>query len=240
MSRRTPRTCGDELLLARISAAAGREHIGKRRATYAAAVHTTPSHAVPVRVIRGLLAFARYGRPCGTKAGAEARLDLYERGMTIAVKGRIHVVRYDTTAVFRKSIRNRHDSARVGTTRIYTLIDVDGERVVLQGRPADSAAAEWEPEIQRAVTHAQLPWAWAALDNGERLTFGDIWLTKEKAGSGEVSARWPQVQQIEMKDGAISLNIDGNWSILGPMVSQVPNLFVLCKLVERLRADGTC
>ncbi|MEV0368911.1 DUF6585 family protein [Streptomyces sp. NPDC050636] len=238
MTRPTPRSRGEELLLARISAAAGREHIGKRRATYVGAAHTPHGHAVPVRWLRGLLAFARYGRPSATRTGADARLDLYEHGLTVAVDGRIHVVRYDTTSVLQKSTRHPHDSAArvLRTTLTYALTDVEGERVVLLGRPEDSGVAEWGPAIQRAVAHAQLPRALAALGRGERLAFGEVWLTREQVGSGAVSARWPQVRQIDITKGAIRLNTDGNWHSLMPTTSTVPNLFLFCALVERLRS----
>ncbi|REK91278.1 hypothetical protein DY245_05330 [Streptomyces inhibens] len=240
MTRPTPRSRGEELLLARISAAAGREHIGRRRATYVGTAHTPHAYAVPVRWLRGLLAFARYGRPSATRTGADARLDLYEHGLTIAVNGRIHVVRYDTTSVLQKSTQHPHDSAArvLRTTRTYALTDVEGERVVLLGRPQDSGAEEWGPAIQRAVTHAQLPRALAALERGERLAFGDVWLTREQVGSGTVSARWPQVRQIDITTGAIRLNTDGNWHTLMPTTSTTPNLFLFCALVERLRTDG--
>lgn len=236
MTRPTPRTPSGELLLARISAAAGRAHLGKRRATYAAAAHSPRAHAGPGRVIRGLLAFARYGRSSAATR-VEARLDMYEEGMTVAVKGGIHVVRFDTTSVFRKSIRPPHDASRVGGTRAYTLTDVEGKQFVLYGGLQGSGVEEWGPEIQRAVTRAQLPLALAALDQGERLAFGDVWLTREEVGSEEVSARWAQVQQIEIEHGAIRLNIDGRWHTLAPTASTIRNAFVLRTLVERLRAN---
>ncbi|MFF4607258.1 DUF6585 family protein [Streptomyces sp. NPDC001339] len=230
MTRPTPRTRGEELLLARISAAAGRARLGKRRATYARAAHTLRVRAVPVRGmrrIRGLLASpVWYGRLPAAKRTADVRLDLYEHGMTIAAKGRIHVVRYDTTATV------RHATS-------YTITDIEGRRVVLHVRPEESDAEVWGTEIRRAVTRAQLPRALAALDNGERLTFGDIWLTRVNVGCGEVSARWPQVRQTDIRKGAIRLNIDGNWHNLGPTESEIPNLFVFRAIVELLRADGT-
>ncbi|WP_030066067.1 DUF6585 family protein [Streptomyces natalensis] len=214
--------------MARISAAAGRERIGRRCATYAGAARTPHAPPAPVRWIRGLPAFVRCGRRSATKS-ADARLDLYEHGLTVAVKGRIHVVRYDTTAMFRKSSP---------TARTYTLTDVEGKRVVLLGRPEESGAEEWGPEIQRAITHAQLPQALAALDNGARLVFGDIWLTRERVGVGEVSVRWPQVRQIDLGEGAVRLVTDGKGRRLVSTTSPVPNLFVLRALVERLRTDG--
>lgn len=236
MTRPTPRTRGEELLLARVSAAAGRAHLGRRRATYAGAAHSAHAHAGPVRVIRRLLAFARYGRSAATKACADARLDLYEHGMTVAVRGWIHVVRYDTTSVFRSSTRPPHGSA--GAPRAYTLTDVEGKRVVLYGGPEGGDAEEWEPRIQRAVTRAQLPRALAALDQGERLTFGAVWLTREEVGSAEVSARWPQVRRIEIEHDAVRLDIDGCWHTLAPTASTVRNLLVFRTLVERFRTDG--
>ncbi|MGD3109948.1 DUF6585 family protein [Streptomyces sp. YGL11-2] len=238
MTRRKPGTRGDELLLARISAAAGREHIGKRHATYAVIAHTHRTAAVPVRLVRRLRAFVRYGRPSVPKGSADARLDLYERGLTIAVKGRIHVVRYDTTSVFQLSTRHPPDASHGAAARSYLLVDAKGERVVLRGRPEVGDAEEWGPEIRRAVIHAQLPWSWAALGKGGRLTFGDVWLTEEEVGSGGMSARWPQVRRIELENDAIRLHINGNWHTLGPTVSHIPNVFVFFLLAERLRAGG--
>ncbi|MEV6776928.1 DUF6585 family protein [Streptomyces syringium] len=227
------RTRGEELLLARISAAAGREHLGKRRATYAAAAHTT--HAKPswARGIRGLPAFVRYGRLSATKGRDDARLDLYVRGMTIAVKGRILVVRYDTTSVFRTSPPHPYDPARS-----CALTDVGGQRVVLSGRPEHDDVAEWRYGIQRGVTRSQLPRALTALDRGERLAFGDIWLTREKIGWGELCVWWPQVRHLRIREEAVELDIDGRWHGPGPAVSGIPNLFVLRALVEHLGSDG--
>ncbi|MFF4951445.1 DUF6585 family protein [Streptomyces chattanoogensis] len=252
MTRPTPPTRGEELLLARISAAAGREHLGKRCATYGVAAHPIPAPAAPARGIRALLAFVRYGRPSAARARADARLDLYEHGMTVAVRGRIHVVRYDTTSVLQGSTRHHpHVCARAGGTRTYTLTDVDGKRIVLYVGPEDggvedcgaedSGAEGWWFEIRRAVTRAQLPLALAALGTGERLTFGDVWLTRREVGWGEVSARWPEVQQIEISHGAICLEIAGSRQRrhrTGPTASEIPNLFVFRALVERLRTDG--
>lgn len=229
------RTRSEELLLARISAAAGREHLGRRRATYAGAAHTAHAKALRDRGIRGLPALLRSGRPSASKARDDARLDLYEYGMTIAVKRRIHVVRYDTTSVFRTSPPHSHDAAHAGT--VHTLTDVDGERVVLRGRPEHGDAAEWWSEIQLGVTRAQLPRALAALDKGERLTFGELWLTREEVGYGEARAPWPQIRNIWIRKGAVKLDIDGTWHELGARISEIPNLFLLRALVELFHRD---
>ncbi|MFE1770791.1 hypothetical protein, partial [Streptomyces sp. NPDC059008] len=194
MTRPAPRARGEELLLARISAAAGRARLGRRRATYAGAGHPATALTGPLRVIRHLLAFARYGRSAATKARVEARLDLYEHGMTVAVRGRIQVIRYDTTSVFHKSVRPAHGSARAGALGVHTLTDVEGKRVVLYDGPEHGDAEEWAPEVRRAVVRAQLPCAPAARAQGGPQAVGGHRLAPGGVGCAEVSAPGPQVR----------------------------------------------
>ncbi|MCQ4046695.1 DUF6585 family protein [Streptantibioticus rubrisoli] len=234
MTGRTPRSRDGELLLARISEAAGRERIGRRLATYPGAVRT----ARPWRAAVAVLCRVTHRAP---RAARDARLDLYEHGMTVALNGRIHVVRYATTSV----LQDNPD-----TTRTYTVTDVEGRRLVLhdgsqrgpagiRARVGFRDARQWGPEVQRAVTAARLPRALAALDRGERLAFGGIWLTGERVGSGRVSAPWPSVQRIAVRDGFVALKTAGTWHTLDAAVSEIPNFFVLRALAERLRTDPT-
>ncbi|MEU1782735.1 hypothetical protein ABZ545_25105 [Streptomyces abikoensis] len=238
MSDPTRRTRGEELLLARISAAAGREGLGRRRATHATAARTArAAHAG----LRGLLALVRHGGAAGAaNARDAARLDLYENGMTVAVKGRIHVVRYDTTSVFRTEAARPGDAGRTGAA--CALTDVDRERVVLRlpGGPGPGGAPEWWSEVERGVVRAQLPRALAALAGGERLVFGAVWLTGAEIGWGEVRARWSRVRCLRTGPGpgAVALDIDGTWHEPAPTESGIPNTAVLRALVERLGPGG--
>ncbi|KAA2250719.1 hypothetical protein F0L68_38865 [Solihabitans fulvus] len=93
-----------------------------------------------------------------------ARLDLYERGLTVAVGGRLRVVCYDTTS-------GRQDTVRhVGghTVHVHTLTDLDGKTLELRGTWRRSwlgvvrhsgfgDADQWAPAIARAVAEAQAP-----------------------------------------------------------------------------------
>ncbi|MFF7725631.1 hypothetical protein [Streptomyces sp. NPDC008001] len=236
MSDPARRTSSEELLLARISAAAGRERLGRRRATYAAAAHTARrarGKALTAPGVRGLLALVRPGgftRAAGPRDAA--RVDLYENGMTIAVKRRIHVVRYDTTSVSRTEPMRPGGGGRGGAAS--TLTDVDGERVVLRCEPEHGEAPEWWPEVEQEVIRAQLPRALTALAGGERLAFGAVWLTREEIGWGEVRAGWPRVRRLRSGPRSVGLDIDGTWHDLGPGGPGIVNLPVLRALVERL------
>ncbi|AYG78816.1 hypothetical protein DWB77_00925 [Streptomyces hundungensis] len=234
----TPRTCDDELLLARISAAAGRAGLGKRLATYAATAYRPRTRAGLHRAIRRLSARAPDGRYRAAGARPNARLDLYEGGMTVAVKGRIHIVRYDETAVFRRSRRSRGPSP-FETALIHLLTDVERKRLVLHANPEGGDAEAWQHELRRAVTRAQLPAALAALHRGERVFFAGIWLTTEHIGFRDLRLPWPQVQRIGMSGGFLTVTVGGRRHRLGPEASTIPNVFVLRTLAECCRAGGS-
>ncbi|MCT9093581.1 hypothetical protein N4G70_32635 [Streptomyces sp. ASQP_92] len=233
----TPRTCGEELLLARISAAAGRARLGKRLATYAATAYRPRTRAGLYRAVRRLSARAPDGRYRAAGAKPNARLDLYEGGMTVSVKGRIHIVRYDTTMVFRRSSRSRGPSP-FDTALIHTLTDVERKRVVLHANPEGGDAEAWQHELRRAVTRAQLPAALAALYRGERVSFAGVWLTTEHIGFRELCLPLPRVQRIGTREGFLTVTVGGRRYRLGPEMSGIPNVFVLRALVEHCRTGG--
>ncbi|GAA3584889.1 DUF6585 family protein [Streptomyces osmaniensis] len=219
----------DALLLARVSEAAGRARLGRRQATY------RPPLAEPGRRWAGLAGLAgarRLLRGDRERAGAGPidRLDLYQRGLTVAVDGRIHVVRYDTTTV-----RRRRALSPQGFTRAHVLVDLDSERIVL--RCGDFGEPEvWGPEIHRSVADAQVPRALAALTRGERLDFGPVWLTRAELGSRGTTLRWAQVQRIEILKGSVAVRTAGRWQVWGSVTSGIPNLCVLRALAEYLTA----
>jgi hypothetical protein len=228
MNGEITRNAAEELLLARVSEAAGRACLGRRRTTFRA-----PSPQVTARWGRSAVRRAARRLLCSKGAirtarpGAEPRLDLYEQGVTVAVDGRIRVIRYDTTMV-----RRRRDLSPQGITRAHELVDVDGERIVLRGGDFDRPEV-WGPELCRAVTDAQLPSALADLAQGARLTFGPVWVTRDEVGSGRTSLRWPQVQRIGVRSGSVAVRVAGRWQVLGA-ASGIPNVCVFQALAEHL------
>ncbi|MFC9288585.1 DUF6585 family protein [Streptomyces sp. NPDC057052] len=215
----------EELLLARISAAAGRARLGRRRAT-----HRAPGAGPGTRWTAVGAVARRLPRACRGPVArrAVARLDLYEHGITVARGGRIHAVRFDTTVVRRCRVLSTR-----GVTRALVLVDVDGERVVLRhgdfGRPR-----EWWSGIRRAVTDAQVPRALAALGRGARLDFGPVWLTRTEVGSGGTALRWAQVQRIEVLNGSVAVRAAGRWQVWAAVTTGIPNLCVFQALTEHL------
>ncbi|MFG1670657.1 DUF6585 family protein [Streptomyces sp. Y7] len=223
---RTPHRA-DALLLARVSEAAGRARLGRRCATYRPPVTEPARRQAVLAAARRLLPGAERG---GSGSGPAPRLDLYEHGLTVAVDGRIHVVRYDGTVV-----RRRRALSPQGLVRAHVLVDVGGERIAL--RCGDFGEPEvWGPEIHRSVADAQVPRALAALARGERLDFGPVWITRAELGSRGTTLRWAQVQRIEILRGSVAVRTAGRWQVWGSVRSGIPNLCVLHALTEYLTA----
>ncbi|MFD3353665.1 DUF6585 family protein [Streptomyces fradiae] len=223
-----PRGRDEELVLARISAAAGRAGLGRRYAT-----HRAPRTETGARW--GAAAFAGVRRLLGSgtpEAVAGARLDLYERGVTVFAGGRVRAVRFDSTVVRRlRALTPR------GVTWGLVLADVHGGRVLLR-RGDFERPEEWWPGIRRAVTAAQAPSALAALEGGGRLVFGPVWITADEVGAGGGVLRWSQVRRIEVLEGSVTVRAAGRRPLRAAAASGIPNFCVLHALAEHLTGPG--
>ncbi|MGW1195180.1 DUF6585 family protein [Streptomyces sp. NPDC002536] len=177
-----------------------------------------------------LIALVRYSRAAGRNEGS--RLDLYERGLTIAHRGHVRAVRYADTDVLQDTIRHTYNGMTTRISYAYTVTDTTGESVILRGGFADPQ--EWGQAIQRAVTVARFPQALARLDAGQRLDFGPLWMTSSEIGSGGKSVPWQQVEEIAVKDGYVKVRVAGRWSSLTmTSVRRIPNFFVFRALADR-------
>ncbi|KAA2261434.1 hypothetical protein F0L68_16735 [Solihabitans fulvus] len=258
MSEQAQHAHDDPQLLARISQAANQAGLGAHRAAYPAASNQAkPGCMVAVMVALGvaMVGFAAGGYPAvsliavvpllivlfgflkGRSVSAKnegARLDLFEHGLTSAFQGRLRAFRYDSTTVLQHIVRHTRNGVHTHTTYAYTLTDTTGESTVL--REGYARPTEWGPAIQESVTRAQLPTALAALNAGQRVTFGDLWMSREEVGSGVKSVRWPEIQEVKVHNGYVTIKIAGKWrGLTTTMVRQIPNFFVFLTLAERLR-----
>ncbi|MEV5573593.1 DUF6585 family protein [Spirillospora sp. NPDC052269] len=167
----------------------------------------------------------------------DGRLDLFERGLILAFEGRLRAFRYDRTSVQQAITRHKRGSQTVRITYAYTMTDLSGEKMTLREGLAHPEL--WGPAIQKAVTDAQLPNAVARLRAGERLDFGPLWLTASEVGSRSKSVAWPKVDEVQIRNGIVSLRVTGKWlSLSTTSVSSIPNFFVFLALADHLRTNA--
>jgi hypothetical protein len=118
----------------------------------------------------------------------------------------------------------------IRNTNDYTLLDVAGEELRLQGYAQGGApnAARWGAVIQEGVTTSQLPAVAEKLYRGNPVSFGELWLTAHEFGVGARSVPWSQVRQIAVVDGRLRVGVEGRWlALTSTPVHKIPNFFVL-------------
>ncbi|WP_329245701.1 hypothetical protein OG417_50225 [Actinoallomurus sp. NBC_01490] len=248
---------------ARINEAVQRAQLGAHRATYPAAL-MSPGRLKAGGVVAGVavlvallgvatgvifltilgLIFAvvfgiRFGRLALLNRQKEGQqLLFFDQGLVcVGVGGQVHVRRWDSTTVYQNTVRHYRNGVYVRTSYSYRLIDPSGQTLGLAGgfhRPE-----EWGQAIQQAVTDAQLPRAVATIQGGGVLTFGDISLNRDTVWASGKSVPWTRIQEIKVKDGRVSLRVEGKWlALTTTMVRSIPNFFVFYALAERLRVSA--
>ncbi|MFF5503418.1 DUF6585 family protein [Streptomyces roseolus] len=169
----------------------------------------------------------------GSRTG-DARLEQYEGGLVVRLKGRIRVVRYADTKVLDNTVRRTRYGQTVSVTHSFGLTDTEGRNLVVGS--VFTGGEIWGPLLRQDSARAQLPGALARLDAGERLEFGLVWLTAEELGSGRASAPWRAVHGVELRDGTLTVRAEGR---RGPLVvastRYIPNTPLLLSLMETLR-----
>jgi hypothetical protein len=246
-----------------ISRAAERENLGEHRRTYVAVRPNTRRHAIEaVGVLLCGLA-ALIGAATGAAVitilcvtgvlmigvrllcelawlayvcsrNRDTRLDLYDHGFVVIVGGRARAVRYDSTTVRRNIVAHVGNPAPEQISHSYTVIDSIGDPIVL--RHTIAHPEEWGPEIDRAVTEAQLPRAIATLDVGGRLDFEYFWMTPAEIGAAHRSVSWSRVSGIVVHKGWVSVRITGESLPLESLpVSLIPDFTLFRTVAERMR-----
>ncbi|QBS44652.1 hypothetical protein DMB37_35785 [Nocardia sp. CS682] len=164
------------------------------------------------------------------------RLDLYERGLVVTVGGAARCVRYDTTTLRRTIVEHADSPAPSQVSHTYSLVDTVGAPIVL--RHGIAQPQQWGPEIDRAITAAQLPLASRVLAAGGCVDFEYFWMTQAEIGAGERSEPWSLVSGIDVRHGWVSVEVSGGGRTLESLpVSLIPNFTVFRTLAERMRAE---
>ncbi|MFB7721999.1 DUF6585 family protein [Nocardia sp. NPDC056100] len=182
-------------------------------------------------VLIGVVRTWRYDRKVGG-----SRLDLFEHGMVTAQPGGVVAFRYETAEVLQRITEHYRNGVFQGTTYHYTFAGPDGARAVVNEAVAN--VLTWGPEIQQAVTTAQLPRVAARVRAGERVAFGDLWISATEVGSGRKSVGWDRAEQLVVVSGSASIGVDGKFFGLSTTpISRIPNFFVFQALFEHLRSS---
>lgn len=169
-----------------------------------------------------------------------ARLDLFRDGVAVSTGSGLRVMRYADTAVSQHLVRHLRNGRYIHTTHEYKLRHASGAEVVLEATTGGVTGGfpspdEWGPAIQRGVTDAYLPRAWAAVTHGQKVHFGKFWVSADQLGADNKAWPWSQVDDITVDDGLVKVRSHSKWmSLTDSGVDRIENFPAFIVLARRL------
>lgn len=161
-------------------------------------------------------------------------VNLYEDGFAYNDRKGLQQVRWDQIeAVWQAITKHYRNGIYTGTTHVYTVKTTDGRKLALDDRLAKVE------DLGKAVQSGSIKAVWpkysAALQAGQRLTFGPLAIDNSGIYSGNKSLRWDEIQNVKLAQGNLSIKKkEGGWfSWASAAVPQIPNFYAFYDLVGR-------
>jgi hypothetical protein len=196
----------------------------------------------PVQVWPAVVAFGAVGvglvvvllrTPNLSRAQARRAAYVFEHGL-------VHVDRSGTPDGYRwdaiMSVTQRIVRRKTFESFLYTITRNDG--TVLTLTEFYDGIAELGGTVCERVAGVHLPHAYAAIERGETVPFGDLALN----AAGVVSVRhgilpWTQLDGVSVAGGYVRLRRTGRWLPWSTKpAGEIPNLYVFLTLLDRLRS----
>jgi Family of unknown function (DUF6585) len=147
------------------------------------------------------------------------------------------------------------NGAYSGTQFWINLTSSDGRNLKMSGsckdptakgaRRADPQAAgyvlfQFLTRVRDAVSATQLPHAIAALSRGERLSFGDLFISSAGIQTPKGFVPWPSIKAVNVIQGRVSVRQEGKFLALSSKgVEQIPNYPLFLTLAQTLTRQAT-
>lgn len=158
---------------------------------------------------------------------------LFEEGFAYYDRKGLRVVPWDDIDLVYQSIIKRYvNGVYAGTMHTYTVMLRDGARLVLDDRLRDVEAIGGAVVKTSAVR--LLPRYAAAVQAGQRVSFGPLALDLNGLYSGSKSLAWGEIKAVKLDRGILSVAKEGKWlNWTSATVPQIPNFYVLMTLLSR-------
>ena len=162
-------------------------------------------------------------------------LAIYEKGLAVRDRKGIESWRWEEIASLRAAVtRHYTNGIYTGTTHVYTLLNSQGKRLVL-----NDVFIKIE-EVAKTIEQNIFPllYGHAADDynGGQTLTFGPVAVSKGGILIGKRTYPWKDVKEVSIHQGILKVSKkDGGWfSGASASASSIPNLRVLLTIINQV------
>jgi hypothetical protein len=160
---------------------------------------------------------------------------LYERGFVARDRKGFQTWRWeDVTRLYAAVTRHYANGIYTGTSHVYTLVDAQGKRLVLN----DSYARV--EELGKLIDQKTLPILYERASGqynaGHNLPFDRVTISKSGIQVGKKAYPWGEIEQVSVRRGILRVaKKDGSWfSGASAPVSAIPNLRVLLSMIDQI------
>ncbi len=171
---------------------------------------------------------------------------LYENGIEIEKNHAVKTVVWEQIESIRGKVRSFYSRLQIGslitvrkyydrTTHSYQIRLKDGREIVLD----DQIREVWElgEKLEAIITKKMFPGALAALEAGERMTFGPIHISNDmlRQANGQVYG-WREIENVRIRHNRLIVRrVDGfQEDEVGPYVWKIPNVQLLVDLSAQM------
>jgi hypothetical protein len=160
---------------------------------------------------------------------------VYERGLAMRDRKGIRLWRWEEVLSMTQSItRHYMNGIYTGTTHVYTLVNRQGDRLVLND---DYIKVD---QLAKAIQESIFPILYARAaqqyNAGQSLVFGPVVISKSGIQVGKKTTPWEEVQQVSIQQGILKVSKKGGGWFSGASASAsvIPNLNVLLSLIHQV------
>jgi hypothetical protein len=160
--------------------------------------------------------------------------NLYDNGFAFHDRQGLKQVKWEQVdAVWQAVTRHYRNGVYTGTTHVYTIRAQDGTRVVLDDKL--DKVEDLGNAVQDGASRALYPRYVAALNGGQRITFGPLAIDRQGIYTANKSLMWNEIKAIKIERGNISVKKEGGWfNWASASVPQIPNFFVFYSLIKQM------
>ncbi|HEV2636874.1 MAG TPA: DUF6585 family protein [Actinocrinis sp.] len=170
---------------------------------------------------------------------AQSRVYVHDNGFIHARKAdSMEAFRWDQiTTVYQSIVNTRYNGVSTGTKYMYTITRADGRTVKLT--QAFEGIGHLGRSISVKVAEAQLPATKAALAEGQKLWFGDVFVDSASVGTSRKTVPWSAVSDLQVRNGQISFVQTGKFlPLTRTRAAQIPNLPLFLHLARSLQGGA--
>jgi hypothetical protein len=186
-------------------------------------------------VLAGIMFLLGLGAAWSAYMNWNKAVRIYEYGFAYRYRKGIQAWRWDSVISILTAItRHYYNGVYTGTTHVYTLLNKQNEKIVLND--SFKKVEDIAKLIEQGIYPTLYERVSQAYNSGQTLTFGPVAINKGGILIGKKNYPWVEVKQVSIQNGYVKVSKkDGGWfSGASASAAAIPNLKILLSIINQV------